>query len=151
LRQGEKRRRCLSIGVPHFLRDSTQLQAARASHKVPNHFDLGIKVVAADYKGLTALYSEDARLFPPGKDIIAGEEAILNYWTLPEGVSIIHHKISPVEIVVKGKKAYDYGRYEGKTKLKDGSVTDWKGKYVIVWKREGKEWRIYLDSWSRID
>jgi ketosteroid isomerase-like protein len=109
------------------------------------------KVVAADYKGLTALYSEDARLFPPGKDIIAGEEAILNYWTLPEGVSIIHHKISPVEIVVKGKKAYDYGRYEGKTKLKDGSVTDWKGKYVIVWKREGKEWRIYLDSWSRID
>jgi hypothetical protein len=42
LRQGEKRRRCLSIGVPHFLRDSTQLQAARASHKVPNHFDLGI-------------------------------------------------------------------------------------------------------------
>jgi ketosteroid isomerase-like protein len=109
------------------------------------------KVVAADYKGLTALYSADARLFPPGKDIIAGEEAILNYWTLPEGVSIIHHKISPVEIVVKGKKAYDYGRYEGKTKLKDGSVTDWKGKYVIVWKREGKEWRIYLDSWSRID
>jgi ketosteroid isomerase-like protein len=109
------------------------------------------KVVAADYKGLTALYSEDARLFPPGKDIIAGEEAILNYWTLPEGVSIIHHKISPVEIVVKGKKAYDYGRYEGKTKLKDGSVTDWKGKYVIVWKREGKEWKIYLDSWSRID
>jgi hypothetical protein len=30
------------VGVPYFLRDSTQLQAARASHKVPNHFDLGI-------------------------------------------------------------------------------------------------------------
>jgi len=81
-------------------------------------------------------------------DIIAGEKNIKKYWTLPEGVKILKHKITPLEIKVIKKYAYDYGYYEGETLTAEGKTVAWKGKYVIVWKKVGKNWKMYLDIWN---
>ena len=43
------------------------------------------------------------------------------------------------------------GYYEGKTQRKDGSEISWKGKYVIVWKKEKGDWKIHLDAWNRVE
>lgn len=95
-------------------------------------------------------YTDDAKIFPNNMDIIEGRDAIITYWTLPEGVETIYHKITPEEIKILGNEAYDYGYYEGKTKRADGSELKWKGKYVIIWKKINEEWKIYLDIWNRI-
>lgn len=107
-------------------------------------------VINEDLKNLGNSYTEDGKIFPNTKDIIEGRDTIINYWKMPEGVKIVHHKVMPLEIKVCDDEARDHGYYEGKTKGKDGEISFWKGKYVIVWKKVNGEWKIYLDIWNRI-
>lgn len=105
----------------------------------------------SDTEGIVNCYTTDGTIFPSNQKILRGEDALRKFWTVPEKVKILHHKITPEEITVKGKTAYDYGYYEGKTQRPDGSVNEWQGKYVIVWKKVNKEWKIYLDIWNQVD
>jgi len=107
-------------------------------------------IMDSDYDDIADAYTVDAKIFPNNRDIISGRENIQNYWVLPEGVHTSYHKIIPEEISVRGKEAYDYGYYEGRTKRKDGGEVSWKGKYVIIWKKIAGEWKIYLDIWNQI-
>lgn len=107
-------------------------------------------VMASDYKGIVNSYTIDGKIFPNNLDILEGKAAIKKYWTLPEGVSTSYHKIIPEEIKIIEDHAYDYGYYEGTTKRNDGSEVNWKGKYVIVWKKVEGNWKIHLDIWNRI-
>jgi len=105
-------------------------------------------VMNADYDKIAAAYTSDGKIFPGNQDILSGTERIKKYWIQPEGVSTSYHKITPEEIKVIKGHAYDYGYYEGKTKRKDGSEVSWKGKYVIVWKKEKGQWKMLLDIWN---
>ena len=96
-------------------------------------------------------YTENAKIFPAGTEIIAGRKAIREYWTPKGSNKTVYHKIIPVEIEVVGDTAYDYGRYEGRTQRGDGSESSWKGKYVIVWKKINDQWLIELDCWNAIN
>ena len=106
-------------------------------------------VMASDYQGISNSYTEDAKVFPNKSKILSGG-SIMEYWTLPEGVSTPYHKIRQEEITIVGNTAYDYGYYEGKTKHKDGRISSWAGKYVIVWKKVDTDWKMYLDIWNSI-
>lgn len=107
--------------------------------------------VNADYDKLSKYYSVDGKIFPAGADIIVGHEAIKKRWTLPKGVTIQSHKVSPKEIKIIDNYAYDYGYYKGASISKKGETNSFKGKYVIVWRKDGSEWKIYLDIWNRIE
>ncbi|GGD53524.1 YybH family protein [Muriicola marianensis] len=115
-----------------------------------NITDFSTAVMQSDYEAIAMAYTEDAKIFPNNRDILQGRDAILAYWTLPDGVQTPYHKITPVEIEILGDEAYDFGYYEGRTRRADGSEVGWKGKYVIVWKKIEQEWKIYLDIWNRI-
>ncbi|EZH75743.1 hypothetical protein ATO12_02840 [Aquimarina atlantica] len=107
-------------------------------------------VNTSDYKMIGESYTKDAKIFPNNLKIIEGTEDILGYWRLPKGITIINHKIDPIEIKIIGNEAYDYGTYQGTTKKADGEEITWKGKYVIVWKKVGSDWKMYLDIWNSI-
>ncbi|MCD2258800.1 YybH family protein [Psychroserpens luteolus] len=107
-------------------------------------------IKASNYKMIGASYTADAKIFPNNKEIIEGTEAIINYWKLPKGVSIKYHKVTSHEIKILGDEAYDYGVYQGATLLGSGEEVSWKGKYVIVWKKENNTWKMYLDIWNSI-
>lgn len=112
--------------------------------------DFSSYVNSSNYAMIGSSYTKDAKIFPQKGDIIVGVKDILKYWHLPEGVKTNNHKITPVEITVVGDTAYDHGYYEGTTLKANGEESSWKGKYVIVWKRVGTEWKIYLDIWNSI-
>lgn len=112
--------------------------------------DFSSYVNTSNYAMIGSSYTKDAKIFPQRGDIIAGVEGIQKYWVLPEGVKINNHKITPVEITVVGDTAYDHGYYEGTTLKANGEKSSWKGKYVIVWKRVGATWKMYLDIWNSI-
>ena len=103
-----------------------------------------------DFETIANSYTEDAKIFPNNADIIAGREAIKKRWMLGSGTKILHHEINPEEITFLGDHAYDYGYFQGKSENKDGSVSNWRGKYVVVWKKEDGNWKMYLDIWNRI-
>ncbi len=106
--------------------------------------------INSDFETLANSYTNDAKIFPTNSDIIIGRNAIKERWSIKNGTKILEHKITPVEIRFLGDYAYDYGYYEGKTLLANGSETSWKGKYVIVWKKVGQDWKIYLDIWNGV-
>ncbi|MFK7748711.1 MAG: DUF4440 domain-containing protein [Kordia sp.] len=107
-------------------------------------------VNTSNYEMIAASYTKDAKIFPQSGDIIVGVANIQKYWQLPEGVQTMNHKITPVEITVVDDTAYDHGYYEGTTVRSNGEKSSWKGKYVIVWKRVGADWKMYLDIWNSI-
>ena len=107
-------------------------------------------VNSSNYKMIGESYTNDAKIFPQRGEIITGLEGILKYWKLPDGIKTINHKITPREIRIVGNTAYDYGHYQGTTRKANGEENTWKGKYVIVWKKVGKNWKMYLDIWNNI-
>ncbi|MEL7247617.1 MAG: nuclear transport factor 2 family protein [Bacteroidota bacterium] len=112
--------------------------------------DFSKEVVAGNAKAVAEMYTEDGKIFPGGRRIMEGQEVLEQYWTPASTARISYHKITPEEIKFIGDYAYDFGYYEGKTTTQEGETSDWAGKYVIVWKRVGEEWKIYLDIWNRI-
>lgn len=99
---------------------------------------------------LLNLYTKDGKIFPTDREILEGND-LANYWN-PEKTSTwrtSYHKITPVEIKILGNDAYDYGYYE-ETSTNGEESTNWKGKYVIIWRKEDGIWKIYLDIWNRI-
>ncbi|EDP94097.1 DUF4440 domain-containing protein [Kordia algicida OT-1] len=112
--------------------------------------DFSSYVNTGNYEMIGKSYTKDAKIFPQRGDIIIGVENITKYWILPEGVQTKNHKITPNEITIVENTAYDYGYYEGTTVRADGKTSSWKGKYVIVWKKVGDDWKIYMDIWNSI-
>lgn len=104
----------------------------------------------ADAAGIASMYTSDAKIFPRNSNIISGRPLIEKYWQFAEGVKDLYHKVTPSEIRIIKNYAYDYGYYEGSTTNKKGKKTEFTGKYVIVWKKENGDWKIYLDIWNRL-
>lgn len=103
-----------------------------------------------DIDGLVNMYTDDGKIFPNNRMILAGKEDLKTYWNIPDGVKILHHMVKPEDVIIEGDYAYDYGYYEGKTLTKDKKEVPWQGKYVIVWKRENNDWKIALDIWNNV-
>lgn len=143
-----------SFSYPHWKIDckkrTASLPSAEKEKILANMRKFSRAYIKADYEAIASAYTKDARIFPADAGIITGREAIKKRWTLPEGITILHHQINPEEIQLIGDYAYDYGYYEGKTRRADGTETAWKGKYVIVWKKEAGDWKMYLDIWNRV-
>jgi|GEM_PF-261769 len=100
---------------------------------------------------LVECYTQNGKIMPSGFPILEGRESIDRYWR-PNGKSqTIYHNIQPEEITVIGDTAYDFGYYEGKTRLEDGRITMWKGKYVILWKKVNGKWKIDVDIWNNVN
>ncbi len=104
-----------------------------------------------DHVAISQCYTTNGKILPPGSDVITGRAAIANRWKLKEGVSVDLHRVNPIEIVIHSDTAYDYGYYNGRTSYPNGKTSDWKGKYVIIWKRVDNQWLIDIDIWNPVN
>ncbi|MEM6644228.1 MAG: nuclear transport factor 2 family protein [Bacteroidota bacterium] len=100
---------------------------------------------------IVQLYTKDAKIFPTGKDILDGPK-LAEYWnpTSRTASKTLYHKLTPVEIKIWGAEAYDYGYYEGRS-TNGKQNFKWKGKYVVIWKKEAGVWKMHLDIWNAVE
>ena len=104
--------------------------------------------VNGDLDAQMAIYASDAVIAPPGRDFIQGMEGLRSYWTTPAGREVVSHSTTPVDIVISGDLAYDWGSYQGASGP-IGSESEFAGKYLIVWQRgEDGVWRMVQDMWN---
>ena len=98
-----------------------------------------------DAAALTALYTTTAILLPPNGVSSTGSQAILEFWksALPGAPAV--GTLTTVEVESHGDTAHEVGTYQ--LSLADGKVAD-KGKYVVIWKREGGQWKLHRDIWN---
>lgn len=97
-----------------------------------------------DPAGIAACYTEDAQMLVANMDAIHGRAAIESVFkfTAVRGHTL---EFQTQELEVNGTTAVEVGRYT--RRRNDGSSFD-RGKYMVVWKRVGDEWRIHRDMFS---
>ena len=95
--------------------------------------------------GMAELYTENGQLLPPGGDIISGREAIQIFWQGVKEMGIKTVRLDTVEAEGFGDTAVEIGKYilSGDT----GNIID-RGKYLVVWKQVGGQWKLHRDIWN---
>src|SRR5918993_3552973 len=128
------------------LRAQTPVSDSAAIHDLARQFSAAY--VRGDAPEMTELYTSDAVIFPERSTAITGTEAIRRYWTAKPGSRITRHVITPAHITVDGQHAYDHGTFEIAGVRGGKPWGPSRGKYVVVWRRQGGSWRIHLDMWN---
>ena len=106
-------------------------------------------VKRGDPASLAALYTEDATLLPPNSEAIRGRQGIEAFFKAGMQMGISEATLETVDVEYLGDVAYEVGAYTMKIEPEGGQATADKGKYVVVWKREGDgPWKLAVDMWN---
>jgi uncharacterized protein (TIGR02246 family) len=99
-----------------------------------------------DFDGVASLYTNDAVAFPPGSAMVKGRAAIGAMWKgMAEQVS--DPKIATLDVKRLGPAAaLEIGTFSLKTK--GPTPKEVTGKYVVIWQRIGRDWKLSSDIWN---
>jgi uncharacterized protein (TIGR02246 family) len=98
-----------------------------------------------DAAAVAELYTADALAMPPNGPVAKGAQAILDMWkaalpTVPGPIRLI-----TLETSTHGDVAHEVGTYV--MWGPDGKIVD-NGKFVVLWKKEGGQWKLHRDIWN---
>jgi uncharacterized protein (TIGR02246 family) len=98
-----------------------------------------------DAAAVAALYTADAELLPPGAPVVKGQAGIQQFWKGAVDSGLKHLTLASREVQTHGDTAHEIGT----ATMKDdaGAVTG-TGKYVVIWKRVGGDWKLHRDIWN---
>lgn len=106
-------------------------------------------VKAGDVETIAGMYTEDGLVMPSDAPQAQGPEAVGAVWAgmmeLPE--FSLTFEPTTIEVAEAGDMAYDVGTYQLSFEGEDGPVQD-VGKYVVVWVKEGDEWKAAADIFN---
>ena len=99
-----------------------------------------------DAQAVSETYAEDARIFPPGRAMIKGREAIKAFWVEDvKGASDV--VVTTIDIKAFGDSDLrEVGKFTGKTTGNDPQP--FAGKYITIWQKSGDKWEIKDDIWN---
>ncbi len=94
---------------------------------------------------LDKIYTVDARILPPGADLIEGREKIIGFWQVAvAGMNIQDAKLVSVNAHLAGDSIIEVGRAQ--LFLSEGQSAE--AKYVVEWKQEDGAWKWHTDIWN---
>ena len=101
-----------------------------------------------DAAAVANLYTTDARMLPPNAEMVDGRANIQKYWqgAMSAGVKMV--SLETVHVETQGNIAVEIGRYTTTIPGAGSITTTDKGKYVVVWKREGGSWKLAVDIFN---
>src|SRR5450756_1333053 len=96
--------------------------------------------------GIGSRDTDDATAFPPGSAMVKGSAAIGAMWkSMAEQVS--DPKVTTLDVKPLGPSAVrEIGTFSLKTK--GPTPQEVTGKYVVVWEKVGKDWKLAADIWN---
>ena len=99
----------------------------------------------ADAAALTALYTSTAVIMPSNAPSVSGAEAVGAFWKGGLTTPPPPMKLMTTEVTTHGDTAHETGTWV--MTGPDGKVVD-KGNYIVIWKKEGGEWKLHRDIWN---
>jgi uncharacterized protein (TIGR02246 family) len=117
---------------------------------IRGHVDHWLQLVKAkDAAGIAQLYAEDGAVMPPNTPIGKGRTAIQQTWASMMRTPGFELTIVPEQIIVSssGDMALDRGTYRLSVAPNGTAQTD-TGKYVVVWRKIGGEWKAAADIFN---
>lgn len=106
-------------------------------------------VKAKDAAGIAQLYAEDGAVMPPNGPIGKGRAAVQQTWASMMQTPGFDLTFAPEQIVLSssGDMALDRGTYR-LTVAPAGAPQSDTGKYVVVWRKIGGEWKAAADIFN---
>jgi|SRR3954447_657422 uncharacterized protein (TIGR02246 family) len=106
-------------------------------------------VKAKDAAAIAELYAEDGAVMPPNAPIGKGRAAIQQTWASMMNTPGFNLTFNPEQIVVSssGDMALDRGTYQLMI-APSGKAQNDTGKYVVVWRKIGNEWKAAADIFN---
>jgi len=104
----------------------------------------------ADAKAVAAFYTEDAIAFPPGAAMVKGRQAIQQMWqeTMDSGVKSLSFTV--IDVGASGDLAHETGTALMNVQPAGKEPTTASVKYVVVWKKQGNDWKLQRDIWNEL-
>lgn len=112
------------------------------SRRFENAFNRGDAAGAA-----RQFYTRDARLLPPGAEMVQGLDRIAEYWAAAAAapqMGVRRVELTTLDFQPLGDGAYEIGR--ATLTLAGGQRATLK--YVVIWKQEDGAWRRHVDIWN---
>jgi len=109
---------------------------------------------AAKTKNLDAIvsmYTDDATVLPEEKEAASGRNAVRGFYAnwFAQQDKLIEETFENINSVQEGDLLIDSTRYSGLV-MQDGKKVPFKGKRLVVWKREFQgPWKILRDTWNK--
>ena len=132
--------------VPPFLRQLADTRKTIADGYV--HWTEAAKAKNVD--AIVSLYVDDATVLPEEKDAVSGKNAIRAFYTdwFAKQDKLMDQKFENINSVQEGDLLIDSTMYSG-TLVKDNKEIAFKGKRLVVWKRQFQgPWKILRDAWN---
>jgi ketosteroid isomerase-like protein len=102
-------------------------------------------VKGRNFAVIDEVYTQDARILPPGADLIEGRENIKGFWeTAVTGLNVQDAKLVSVNAHQSGDSIIEVGRAE--LFLPEGASLA--VKYVVEWRQEDGAWKWHTDIWN---
>lgn len=117
---------------------------------IRGHVDHWLQLVKAkDAPAIAELYTEDGAIMPPNAPIGKGRAAIQQTWASMMRTPGFSLTFAPEQIVVaaSGDMALDRGTYTLTIAPSGKTLTD-TGKYVVVWRNIGSDWKAAADIFN---
>ena len=129
---------CLSLGSPALAQNKATIE--KLNDVWTAAFNKG------DAAAVAALYTEDAYVLPPGSSMVKGRAAIEAFWR-QAAQQMTDAKLTTVDVLPLGRSA---AREVGTVTLKTKSQPPQEvvGKYVVVWRKIGRDWKLATDIWN---
>jgi uncharacterized protein (TIGR02246 family) len=129
---------CLSLSAPAVAQNKAAIE--KMNDVWTAAFNKG------DAAAVAALYAEDAYVLPPGSGMVKGRAAIEAFWR-QAAQQMTDAKLTTIDVLPLGRSA---AREIGTVTLKTKSQPPQEivGKYVVVWRKVGREWKLATDVWN---
>lgn len=101
--------------------------------------------LAGDAKAIAALYTDDAIEMPPNQPALKGRAAIEQHYVKLFGdatMKLTTFTLDHIETWSSGTTGFDVGTYQQTVTLKDGKAVKESGKYTVILKRSGPDWKV---------
>jgi ketosteroid isomerase-like protein len=106
---------------------------------------------AKNVDAVVSMYSDDATVLPDEKEAASGKIAIRAFYTdwFGQQDKLVEQKFENIDSVQQGDLLIDSTKYSG-TLIRDGKDVPFKGKRLVVWKRQFQgPWKILRDTWNK--
>jgi uncharacterized protein (TIGR02246 family) len=130
----------LAVGLVHG-----QRKTEPALDKITKEFTAAFN--AKDAKKVASFYADDAVLMSPDSPMVRGRSNIEVHYEETFRVMFSDVQMKPVESVITGTRAFEVGTSSA-TRPGDASARTENGKYLVIYKRVGNNWKIAYDMYN---